>query len=95
MAELEAIRVMLKSTMGADEWDLSLPVEVPIQAIITKIVKELSFRETDDPGNPIPYRLMWVEGNRYLKETETLKSADVEENNALVLTQEARAGNIY
>ena len=90
----ERIPVTLATTMGTDEWDLQLPVSVPVQGLIARLIAEpgLGFREQDDTGAPIPYQLMWHEGGRYLAESETLRSAGVQPNHRLIMTQQARAG---
>jgi hypothetical protein len=90
----ETISVTLESTMMNEAWELELPVDVPALSIIAKFIREpkLPFRERDDEGNLIPYRLMWREGERYLGETETLQSAQIEAGHTIVMTHEARAG---
>ena len=90
----ETIAVLLGSTMGTDEWEISPPLDVPAQALITKFVRtpEFGFRDHDDNGNPIPYRLLWQQANRYLGESETLRAAGVAEGHKLLMTFEARAG---
>jgi proteasome lid subunit RPN8/RPN11 len=92
--ELESIPVILKTAMGVDAWDIELPVTVPVAALLVKLVRAPDFglREHDDDGNLVPYRLMWEEGSRYLSETETLKTAQVQAHHTLIVTQEARAG---
>ena len=92
--KIETIQVILRSTLGADEWELELPLDVPVQAIITRLLRmsELGFREQDDGGAPIPYRLMWIEGQRHLSETETLRGAGVAASHQLVMAYETRAG---
>jgi uncharacterized ubiquitin-like protein YukD len=91
---LETISVILATTMGTDQWDLNLPIDVPAQALINKLVgtEGLPFRGQDDDGQQIPYRLMWKEGGRYLAEAETLRTVGVQEGNTLVMAHEARAG---
>lgn len=88
------IPVVLGSTMGTDQWDIQLPDNVPVQAIIQRLLKstELPFREQDDNGRRVPYRLMWQEGNRILREAETLADAGVEPSAHLIMTHQARAG---
>jgi hypothetical protein len=94
MPELESVQVILQTTMGTDAWDVSLPIDVAAQALIAKFVRtqQFGFRERDDAGNLIPYRLLWKEGERYLGEAETLRGADVKEGHTLVMAHEARAG---
>jgi hypothetical protein len=94
MPELESIPVVLKTAMGTQEWELNVPLDVPVMRLIIKFVREpdLGFRERDDNGNLIPYRLMHQEANRYLAESETLRKAGVQANHTLVLMHEARAG---
>jgi hypothetical protein len=88
------VDVILSSTTGADEWELSLPTTVAVQGLIAKFIRtaELGFAERDSGGRMIPYRLIWVEQDRYLGETETLGSAGVQDGNKLVMAYEARAG---
>lgn len=91
---LERINVIIAPTMGTDQFEIPLPIDVAVQALIEKLIEspELPFRAQEDSGRPIPWRMMWREGNRYLTESETLRRAGVEENNTLIMTQEARAG---
>ncbi len=91
----ESIDTVLTSTMGTMEWDLTLPIDVPVQSIIAKFLRmpELGFRERDDAGNAISYRLMWREGERYLADSETLRMAGLEGGHRLILTYAARAGS--
>ncbi len=91
---LEAIAVILGTTMGTQEWELQVPVDVPAQALIGKFLRtpDLGFKEQDDNGNTIPYRLMWNEGKRALRESESLRQAGVQPGNKLVMAHEARAG---
>jgi hypothetical protein len=88
------IPVILGSTMGTDQWDLQLPPNVPVQAIIQKLIAspELPFREQDDGGRRVPYRLMYQEGDRMLREAETLSMAGVQPSEHLIMTHQARAG---
>ena len=92
--ENEKIHVVLGSTLGTDEWDVDPPVDVPVQALIRKFLRtpEFGLPERDDNGNLIPYRLLWKEKQRYLGESETLRSAGVQEGNVLIMAYEARAG---
>ena len=94
MVELESIPVVLKTGMGTQEWELTVPIDVPIRRLLIKLVRdpEMGFRERDDNGAPIPYRLMHQDGGRYLAESETLRKAGVQANHTLVLMHEARAG---
>jgi hypothetical protein len=94
MPELESIPIVLKTAMGTQEWELSVPLDIAVMRLIIKFIREpdLGFRERDDNGNLIPYRLMYQEGDRYLAESETLRKAGVQANHTLVLMHEARAG---
>lgn len=89
------VPVILATTMATQQWELSLPTQVVVAALIAKLVSspEMNFRPQDDNGRRVPYRLMWTEGERFLGETETLEQAGVEPNNTLVMTHEARAGH--
>lgn len=93
-SESEMIDVVLATTLGTQEWEMSLPQDVAVQALIAKFVRtpDLGFRERDDAGNLIPYRLMWRQGNRFLAEAETLHLAGVQKGDTLVMAHEARAG---
>lgn len=95
--ERKTIHLTLTTTMSADEWEITPPVGVAVQVLITKFVREPEFglKEFEDDGTPIPYRLLWREGNRYMRETETLASAGVQENHTLMMSFEARAGNSH
>lgn len=88
------IRVILTTTMATQSWFLDLPTRVAVQAIIAKIIHlpDMDFREQDDNGRRVPYRIMWNEGNRMLQETETLERAGVQPDHTLVMTHQARAG---
>ena len=88
------ISIILASTMGTDAWNVDLPKNVVVQSIIVKLITsaELPFRQQDDLGNKVPYRLMWREKGRHLRETETLEQAGVQPGNTLVMTHQARAG---
>jgi hypothetical protein len=92
--DLERIQVIIATTMGTNQWDTELPVDIPVQALITRLiaVPTLPFAERNAAG-AIPYRLMWREGDRYLIESETLREAGVQAGNTLVMAQEARAGD--
>ncbi|MEU7617844.1 hypothetical protein AB0M91_03225 [Micromonospora rifamycinica] len=92
---LESIPVILATTMLTEKWDVNLPLDIPVQGIIAKIVANpaLPFPHQDQTGNVIPYRLMWQERNRFLGESETLRAAQVEPGNTLIMTREARAGD--
>jgi hypothetical protein len=94
MTEPDQIPIILGTTMANNQWDLHLPVRIVVQAIISKLVNspELPFREQDDNGRRVPYRLMWREGDRILNETETLEGAGVRPNHMLIMTRQARAG---
>ncbi|MFE6745298.1 EsaB/YukD family protein [Kitasatospora purpeofusca] len=94
MTEQNPIPVVLATTMVTEQWDLELPVTVLVQSIIVKLIATpgMPFREQDDDGRRVPYRLMWREGDRVLNETETLASAGVRPNDTLVMTRQARAG---
>jgi len=94
MTEQEEIPIILGTTMATVSWDLRLPARAMVQAVINKLVStpELPFREQDDNGRRVPYRLMWKEGDRLLNETETLEGAGVREGHTLVMTRQARAG---
>jgi hypothetical protein len=89
--------VILGSTMGTDQWDLSLPTGVVVAAVIAKLLSspDLPFREQDDNGRRVPYRLMWREGERLLRETETLGDAGVSAGDHIIMTHQARAGRGY
>jgi hypothetical protein len=92
---LERLPIVLATTLGTEQWNIPMPVDIPVQAIILKLLQTpgLPFRAQDDGGDAIPYRLMWKEGNRYLGESETLRVAQVQENHTLIMTHEARAGS--
>jgi hypothetical protein len=92
---LERLPIVLATTMGTEQWTIPMPVDIPVQAIILKLLQTpgLPFRAQDDGGEAIPYRLMWKEGNRYLGESETLRVAQVEQDHTLIMTHEARAGS--
>jgi WXG100 protein secretion system (Wss), protein YukD len=91
---LERIHVVIATTMGTGQWDADLPIDVPVQALITRLIDSpsLPFRRQNEAGITIPYRLMWKEGDRYLVESETLREASVQAGHTLVMAQEARAG---
>jgi hypothetical protein len=91
---MEMISVILASTMRTDEWEVELPIDIPAQGLIAKILtlSEFALPERDEQGRLIPYRLLWQEGNRHLKESETLREAKVQAGQTIVLTREARAG---
>ena len=88
------IPVIIASTMGTDQWNVDLPTNVVVQSIIVKLLgaPELGFRPQDDLGHRVPYRLMWREENRHLRESETLAQAGVQPGHTLVMTHQARAG---
>jgi hypothetical protein len=92
----ESIPIVLATTMGTDQWDVSLPIDIPVQSIIQRLLEsaELPFRAQDDVGGAMPWRLMWKQRGRYLLESETLRSAGVQPNDTLVMTIEARAGTV-
>jgi hypothetical protein len=90
----DTIEIVLETTLGTQAWDLTLPINIPVQALIARFLREptLNFKPQDDAGNPIPYRIMWKEGSRYLRESETLQEAGIENHHTLIMTHEARAG---
>jgi hypothetical protein len=90
----DQVDIILETTLGAQAWDMTVPVDVPVQALIARFLREpeLGFRAQDDSGNRIPYRLMWKEGNRFLRESETLRQVDIKPGHTLIMTHEARAG---
>ncbi|MFD8301600.1 hypothetical protein ACFV29_04450 [Streptomyces sp. NPDC059690] len=91
----EAIPIILRASFGRNSWDLSLPLDINISAIIRKLIRSnLGFEEQDSTGTRIPYRLHWHEGNRYLLEGETLRTAQVAAHHTLTMSAEARAGVI-
>ena len=92
--DLERISIVLASTMGTQMWDLDLPVDIPVAALIQRLtrVSELPFEEQNDAGKRNPYRILWREGDRYLSEDETLRLAGVKPNHTLIMAREARAG---
>jgi hypothetical protein len=94
--DLERISVIIATTMATSQWDIELPIDIPVQALISRLIREpgLPFSEQGPGGAAIPYRLMWKERNRYLGEAETLREAGVEAGHTLVMTHEARAGEI-
>ncbi len=87
-------KINLTSTMGADTWEVDAPADVEVHRLISKFIRipEFGFKATDDAGNPIPYRIMWTEANRFLNESETLDQAQVQDGHTLAMTHEARAG---
>jgi len=91
-ANLERIPIVIATTMATSQWDIDLPIDVPVQALIARLVAapELPFHEWDDRGVPIPYRMMWREGARYLMESETLREAQVQSGHTLVIAGEVR-----
>lgn len=93
MAERDLITIILTTSMGTDEWEMEVPHDVLAQALVNKFIRsDLGFRERDDAGNPIPYRLLWKEGGRYLSEGESLRAANVQSGHTIVMAHEARAG---
>jgi len=88
------IDVILTDTTGTSEWDVTIPIDKGAAALIARFLKseDLPFRRTDSEGNPIPYRLRWVEGGRILLDSETLMGAGVRRGHTLALQHEARAG---
>lgn len=92
--QLETIPIVLATTMQTAQWDVALPLDVAVQALIAKLIQNtaLPFPEKDETGNMIPYRILWQKPNRYLRESETLRDAGVEPRDTLIMTQEARAG---
>ncbi|MEU2280691.1 EsaB/YukD family protein [Streptomyces sp. NPDC013178] len=90
----ETVPIILRASFGTGSWDISLPLDVNVAAIIKKLVSrpDLGFTEQDSSGLRIPYRLRWQEGNRYLLEGETLRAAQVTAGHTLVMSAEARAG---
>ena len=94
MTAQNPISIILATTMGTEQWDLELPTTVLVQSIISKLIATagLPFREQDDNGRRVPYRLMWKEGDRILNETETLAGAGVQPRETLIMTRQARAG---
>lgn len=93
MADLELITVNLSSTVGTDTWTVKVPLDVQVRSIIAKLLQtpDLGFRERDDSGYLIPYRLLWQEGSRYLNDAETLRHVGVEEGHQIILTHEIRS----
>jgi len=91
----QVLSVVLGSSLNAEEYEVDgVPVDVSVQALIAKFVRsaDLPFKERDNAGNLIPYRLLWKNGGRALNESETLAGAGVNENDTLILAHEARAG---
>ncbi|MFP3986316.1 EsaB/YukD family protein [Streptomyces sp. E11-3] len=89
----ESIPVILRASFGTSSWDISLPLDINVAAIIKKLIDaNLGFDDQDSSGRRIPYRLRWKEGNRYLLEGETLRAAQVAEGHTLIMSAEARAG---
>lgn len=86
------IHIRLSNTMANEEWELDPPVDVPVHALLARIIREVGARRADEQGGRIPYRLHWPEGERYLIESETLAAAGVRDGDSLVLTYEPRAG---
>jgi uncharacterized ubiquitin-like protein YukD len=93
---LDSINIILMTSMGTESWNLNLPMDVSVQALIAKLVDtpQLNFQEQDHAGQRIPYRLMSREQGKYLLESQTLRSAEVHEGDTLVMMHEARAGRI-
>jgi hypothetical protein len=77
---LERIDVVLGSNMGTLQWDADLPIDIPVQSLIAKLIStpELPFRIQDDDDAFPSYRLLWREKERYLREpfsTDCIASA--------------------
>jgi hypothetical protein len=94
MPDRDLITIILTTSMGTDEWEMEVPHDVRAQALINKVIRteHFGFKANDDAGNPIPYRLLWKEGERYLAEGESLRAANVESGHTIVMAHEARAG---
>jgi hypothetical protein len=88
VTRLDTIYVVLATTMQTVEWEVALPLDVPVKVIIAKLVQspDLPFHSQDDLGQRISYRLLWQAANRYLSEAETLRGAGVEAASVLIMT---------
>jgi transcriptional regulator with XRE-family HTH domain len=83
-----SIPLILGSTMGTDQWDITLPDVTPLTLIMRKLIEApgLPFPEKDDRDQIVRYHLMWQEGDRFLREAETLREAGVQPGNHLIIT---------
>jgi proteasome lid subunit RPN8/RPN11 len=86
-SELGRISVILSCEGLADQWDVSLPIDVTVKAIIAKLIEsnQLPFAETDELGLDVLWVLRWNEAGRDLALEETFGSADVRDGDTLVM----------
>ena len=87
MPDAQTIRVVFATTLRAEEWDIEPPIDLPVGALIAKLLRmpEFCLPEFNSRLKPIEYNLAWQEGRRNLDKHETLRTAGVKSTHTLIL----------
>lgn len=89
---LERILVIVHTTMGTDQWNVELPIDIPAHSLVAKLVASPALPYYQNSADDsVRHRLMWKEGQRYLRESETLREAGVQPGHTLGVTNDAPA----
>jgi hypothetical protein len=69
-----------------------VPDDVPVKELMPELMTSLELPTTGPDGRPISYRLDSKGLGRELQETETLASANIPDNDRLMITADITAG---
>ncbi len=86
------LNVNIIDATGNKEQKVGLPDDVPIGAIIVKLVEKINLPSVGPDGNPISYKFIHKMSGRQLVETHTLLESHVKNGDVLRLQPEITAG---
>ncbi len=89
------LTIHLTTTFGSDAWELELPATVTVAQLMQKLtgLADIGLASKDTSGRVIDYELMWQEGERVVRPTETLDSAGVRDGDNLIIRVEEEEAN--
>jgi hypothetical protein len=90
----DEVRVSVIHPNGAQKFNIEAPANVPMNRLVPALATQLGLPNVDNRGQPIAYRLATVrEGQEQaLNEDQTFASAGVQNDDALRLYSDLRAG---
>jgi hypothetical protein len=82
--KLETVSVTIED-MAGKKFRASLPYEIPISRLLPLLIIRMGLSQTNATGRRISYRLLYVESGAQLRDSETLKQANIQPDHTLKL----------
>src|SRR5579863_3926086 len=88
---METVNVSIQD-MAGKKFKASLPYDVPVSQLLPQLIIKMGLSQSNATGRRLSYRLMHVESGLQLRDSDTLRQADVQAGHTLKLLADLVAG---